>query len=153
MKTQSQLHRLPYRAEQIFDLVADIERYPEFLPQWTFARIEHQLDGRLEVLQEIDLGFRQLRFHSQACMHRPRQIRITTTQAPFRLLAVDWQFEATAPMECLVKLKVEIDMFSPILEAAAVSLTRLFAGDVVYRFRQRAEQRYGVPGTRKQLDN
>lgn len=95
----------PYSAEQLFDLVADIERYPEFLPFWTSARIRRREDNVLYVDQAIRLAILQWHFLSKAELQRPRRLRITSTHAPFRHLEIVWTFEEQEESECLVRLE------------------------------------------------
>ena len=60
--------QLPYPCERVFDMVADIERYPEFLPGWTHARILDRHDNRLHAEQQLQTGPAVFRFHSTALL-------------------------------------------------------------------------------------
>lgn len=94
----------PYSAEQLFDLVADVERYPDFLPFWAGVRILRREGDSLRVEQSIRLPLVRLRFLSEAELNRPRRLRIITNQAPFRSLEITWSFKEPKESECLVRL-------------------------------------------------
>jgi coenzyme Q-binding protein COQ10 len=144
MKRRAEQHRLPYPAEHMFDLAADVERYPEFLPHWSVVTIRAREGDRLIVDQELDFGIQRLRFTSQASLQRPQRLQIRSSQPPFRTLLIDWRFRSLGEAACLVSLAVEVDMRSLLLEAAAGQLMRLMTGDIFLRFRRRAHALSGV---------
>src|SRR4029078_801699 len=93
MPTHAEQKVLPYTPEQLFALVADIERYPEFLPWCVGARIrERQPDL---VIADLIIGFRifRERFTSRVALDAPRRIDVTFTEGPFRYLTNHWIFE------------------------------------------------------------
>jgi coenzyme Q-binding protein COQ10 len=139
----SQSHWFPYTAEQMFDLAADIERYPEFLPHWPHATIRSREQDVLHVLQEIDLGLRRFRFESRAVLRRPAHLHIDSASGPFRRLSIDWRFTSGGEGGCTVALAVEIEMRSALLEAFAGGLMRMMTQDILRRFRERAAALYG----------
>ena len=139
----SQSHGFPHTAEQMFDLAADIERYPEFLPHWPRATIRSREQGVLHVLQEIDLGLRRFRFESRAVLQRPTHLHIDSASGPFRRLSIDWRFTPGGEGGCTVALTVEMDMRSTLLEAFAGGLMRMMTQDILERFRERAAALYG----------
>ena len=144
MKRQSEQHVLSYSAEQMFDLAADIERYPEFLPHWTAARIRTREGDRLRVDQELDVGVRRLRFTSEALLQRPRRLQIRSVQAPFRTLLIEWTFAPLDAASCRVGLTVEFDMQSALLETAVGKLMQHMTRDIFTRFRERAGTLYAL---------
>jgi coenzyme Q-binding protein COQ10 len=144
MRRQSEAHWLPYTAEQMFDLAADIERYPEFLPHWPRATIRSREQNVLHVLQEIDLGLRRLRFESRAVLERSGHLHIDSATGPFRRLSIDWRFTPGEQGGCLVTLTVEMEMRSLLLEALAGKLMEMMTRDVLVRFRERAAMLYGA---------
>jgi coenzyme Q-binding protein COQ10 len=143
MRRQSESHWLPYTPEQMFDLAADIERYPEFLPHWPRATIRSRERDVLYVLQEIDLGLRRFRFESRAVLRRPSHLHIDSTSGPFRRLSIDWRFTSGGEGGCLTALTVEIEMRSMLLEAFAGGLMQMLTQDILERFRARAAALYG----------
>lgn len=142
MKRQTERHRLPYSSEQMFDLAADIERYPEFLPQWSTVTVRKREGNTLTVDQELDIGIQRLRFTSRATVQRPDRLRIHSSQPPFRSMLIDWTFSAANDAGCMVTLAVEFDMRSMVLEAAAGRIMQVMTRDIFSRFRRRAHELY-----------
>ena len=68
--------RLPYSAEQMFDLVADVRRYPEFLPWVVATRVKSDSDS--EMVADMLVGFKMLRekFTSRVTKDRAREIHV-----------------------------------------------------------------------------
>ena len=134
---------MPWTTEQMFDLAADIERYPEFLPHWPRATIRSREREVLHVLQEIDLGVRRLRFESRAVLQRPAHLHIDSDSGPFRRLSIDWRFTPGREGGCTVTLTVEMEMRSLLLESLAGKFMGILTGDILGRFRDRAAVLYG----------
>src|SRR5215831_6673006 len=96
MITHAEQRLLGYRPEQMFDLVADVERYPEFLPWCIGARIRER---KLNLLvADLIIGFRMIRerFTSRVVLDRPRlAIEVAYADGPFKHMSNRWLFEAT----------------------------------------------------------
>ena len=94
MPTHAEQRILPYRPDQLFDLVAEIERYPEFLPWCVAARVRSRTEQ--EVVADLVIGFKMIRerFTSRVKLDRPnRRIDVAYTEGPFRYLNNHWVFE------------------------------------------------------------
>ena len=128
----------------MFDLVADIESYPEFLPGWTHARITGHEGDVLTVMQGIELGVLRLDFESHAQLCRPERLQVRSSTGPFRELLIDWHFTPDSPDCSVVKLTVSIEMHSVLLEATSGTLLNLLTQDTFRRFRERAAALYGA---------
>jgi coenzyme Q-binding protein COQ10 len=87
---------LPFSAEQIFDLVADIERYPEFLDGWKRARIvRREVSGEATVLhveQDMSVAGVPLSMRTRATLHRPHSLTIETEPCALVGLRIAWSF-------------------------------------------------------------
>lgn len=142
MKQRTLSRRVPWTDRQMFDLAADIEHYPEFLPHWSEARILHRAGNVLYVTQEIDLGIRRLGFESRAELERPRRLRIHSAAGPFRQLEIDWRFIPGPEAGCEVTLAVRLAMHSRLLEAVSGRLMELLTHDILRRFCERAVRLY-----------
>jgi ribosome-associated toxin RatA of RatAB toxin-antitoxin module len=94
MPVQQTSRLLPYRDDQLFQLVLDIERYPEFVPGYRRARIVRRGDDALDVEQTVGFGPATFTFHSSAEFQQPSRIFIRATDGPFRRLDVEWRFVA-----------------------------------------------------------
>ena len=75
--------QLPYAHQQVFDMVADIERYPEFLPGWKQVRVLNSNDNRLFVEQQLQAGLAVFHFHSTAMLEPCSRIQIIANDGPF----------------------------------------------------------------------
>jgi coenzyme Q-binding protein COQ10 len=142
MVSHSASRLLPWSCEQLFDLAADVESYPDYLPGWISARITERSDRHLRVVQQ--LGFKLLRqpFNSTAELERPRRITVRSEDGPFRCLKLEWRFEAAGVQQCRVALTIDLELNSGFLEPMVNSLFNLAATDVIARFEIRAHQLY-----------
>lgn len=142
MNRRHESHWLPYTVEQMFDLAADIERYPEFLPQWSQARILRQENDVLHVEQELDIGIRRLRFQSRAVLDRPVRLHISSDAAMFRQMNIEWRFAPGTECGCQATLAVEMAMRSMLLEAVSGRIVHSLTRDIFNRFIDRAALLY-----------
>ena len=84
---------MPHTPEQLYALVADIERYPEFLPWCVGARIRERRDN--VILADLIIGFSMFRerFTSRVTLNPPYRIDVAYTEGPFKYLNNHWIFE------------------------------------------------------------
>ncbi len=78
----------------VFEVVADIERYPEFVPGFSDARIDRVDSDTLYVTQRVGIPAMSVSFRSVARLQRPRGITIDSNDWPFRRLHQEWTLEA-----------------------------------------------------------
>lgn len=96
MPTYSDDRILPYPPRLLYDLVADVERYPLFVPGWQGVRvIERSADGLL-VQQTLGAGPIVVSFRARAALEPPTAIRIEAVDGPFRTMRVQWRFAPDA---------------------------------------------------------
>jgi coenzyme Q-binding protein COQ10 len=96
MTTYAERQHLPYAAPQLFDLVANVERYPEFMPWVTEARIRHRRYHNIAVEMTVALGPLRKRFSTIATLDRPHRIDITSYDSMFNRFEQQWTFESAA---------------------------------------------------------
>ena len=144
MPTHAEERVLPYTPEQLFALVADVERYPEFLPWCVGARIR---DRRPDlIVADLVIGFKMFRerFTSRVRLDPPHRIDVAYTEGPFRYLDNHWVFERL-PEGCRIDFFVDFEFKSRIMQR----LIEVLFGEAVRRmvaaFEQRARQLYGTP--------
>lgn len=135
---------LPFACERVFALVADIERYPEFVPGYRASRVLGQREDRLQVEQVVGLGGLQFRFRSQAELDPPRAIQVHSADFPFRELAIRWLFEP-AGGGCRVTFRMTYRLLLPGFTRPTGFLLRNAAGETMRAFHDRAWQVYGDP--------
>ena len=147
MPSHSETRRLPYTARQMYDLVADVARYPEFLPWTAAARIRSREDrGDHEVmLADLVISFKVFRerFGSKVTLW-PGQLRIDTEylDGPFRYMESTWQF-ADVDGGCEVSFDVDFEFKSRLLQGAANVFFSEAMQRVVRAFERRAAELYG----------
>lgn len=141
-----EVRRLSYSAEQMFDLVADVGRYPEFLP-WIMATRVRSDDGH-EMVADMLIGFSAIRekFTSRVEKNRPDELRVHYIDGPLRDLDNRWQFRALGPSECEVDFSVQFTFRNALFEKLAGQyLDRAFR-KMVAAFETRAAVLYGDAG-------
>ena len=144
MPTPTEQRFLPYTPEQLFALVADVERYPEFLPWCVGARIRERRPDL--IVADLVIGFRMLRerFTSRVALSPPRRIDVTYTEGPFKYLNNYWIFDE-APGGCRLDFFVDFEFRSRILQKIIEMLFHEAVRRMVGAFEGRARQLYGGP--------
>jgi coenzyme Q-binding protein COQ10 len=138
---------------QLFDLVADVPRYPEFLPWCTAARIRRREAANVE-LAELAIGFGPFheKFVSRVVLLPEAEggPRIATTgvEGPFRHLASHWWFELH-PDGTLIHFTLEFEFRSMLLQQTVRLLFAEAVKRMVSAFEARANQLYGQPSPRR----
>ena len=142
MPTHAERRVLPYTQEQLFDLVADIERYPEFLPWCRGARIRERQPHL--VVADLIIGFKLLRerFTSRVELSPPQRIDVTYTEGPFRYLNNYWIFEKV-PEGCRIEFFVDFEFNSRVLQKVIEILFGEAVRRMVGAFEGRARDLYG----------
>ncbi|PJN96194.1 ubiquinone-binding protein [Amaricoccus sp. HAR-UPW-R2A-40] len=151
MPTHSEVRVMPYSAEQMFDLIADVDRYPEFLPWCGAARMRSRKplpDGAGEVLEaDLVISFKVFRerFGSRVTL-RPeaRTIDVEYLDGPFRYLTNQWKFKPLGPAQCEVDFFVDFEFRSAILQKVIGLVFHEAMQRVVRAFERRAEALYGA---------
>lgn len=98
--------KLPFSAEQCYDLVVDVEHYVDFLPGWQSVRVKNRNNKFMSVEQELGISLLHVRFTSFAVLDRPYHIHITMTGKPFGVVDVLWDFVSNQTSETLVMLRI-----------------------------------------------
>jgi coenzyme Q-binding protein COQ10 len=146
MPTHAERQIVPYRPEQLFDLVADVGKYPQFLPWCTAARVRHS--SKAELVADLTIGFGPFResFTSRVALERPGHIRVRYENGPFRYLNNHWVF---IPLDqgCEVDFFVDFEFRSRILQAAIGVVFNEAVRRMVGAFMKRARDVYGPPPT------
>ena len=136
---------LPYSAEQLFDVVADIERYPEFLPWWQAARVRERGATNLSVVNTVAIGPLRMQFPTEARLDRPRRLEVSSHEPPFECFRLGWQFSPQSGGGCRVVLETQLQMRSVMLQVLLERATRGLVTDVLAAFEARARALYPKP--------
>lgn len=134
---------LQWSAEQMFDLVADVRRYAEFLPWVVATRIK--ADSEREMIADMLVGFSALRekFTSRVLKERPRSIKVEYIEGPLKRLENDWTFRSNPDGGCTIEFCVDFTFRSAIFEKLAGQYLDAAFRKMVAAFEKRAEQLYG----------
>ena len=128
---------------QMFDLVDDIESYPEFLPWCQRADIRRRTEDVVEATLDVGLGGVYKQFSTRNRLLRPQLIEIKLLEGPFRSLDGAWHFEDLGESGSNVSLKLDFDMSLSPLNMAFAVLFEEVARSQVNAFTSRAETLYG----------
>jgi coenzyme Q-binding protein COQ10 len=141
-----------HSAPQMFDLVADVERYPEFVPLCKSLKIRQRTpkpDGTEIVVADMTVAFNLVRqgFTSQVTLDRPNlKILVEYLQGPFSNLENRWSFEAKSDSECDVGFFLSYEFKSRMLAMLMGTMFDAAFQRFAAAFEKRADQVYGKPG-------
>lgn len=147
MPKHSETRQLPYSARQMFDLVADVASYPEFLPWNSAARIRSRkaIEGGEVLEADLVISFKVFRerFGSRVTLW-PEALRIDTEylDGPFRYLRSDWRFR-DLPGGCETVFHVDFEFRNAILQGIIGVVFNEAMHRIVRAFEARAAQLYG----------
>jgi coenzyme Q-binding protein COQ10 len=144
MPTHAERQIVPYSPEQLFDLVADVGKYPQFLPWCIGSRVRNRTET--ELLSDLTIGFGPFResFTSRVTLDRPHRVKVRYENGPFRYLNNQWEFHPH-PQGTEVAFFVEFEFRSRILQAAIGVVFNEAVRRMVGAFRKRARDVYGPP--------
>ena len=126
----------------MFDMVADIERYPEFLPGWREVRILERQDDHLEVAQVLQTGPAVFRFHSTAHLQSCSAIGISSSDGPFDDMRIDWRFSEQGEDRCRVTVEMVLSMRPGLRNQALKLVLETGSGQLLPQFERRARILY-----------
>jgi coenzyme Q-binding protein COQ10 len=143
MPTHSDQQILPYTREQLFDLVADIEKYPEFLPWCRAARVISRKEG--ELTAELMISFKHLSESYVSCvvLDRPHRIEATLVRGPFSHLINRWTFTQQPGGATQVDFYVDFAFRSRMLEMLIGGFFTRASEKMGEAFKARAQALYG----------
>jgi coenzyme Q-binding protein COQ10 len=143
---------LPYRPEQLFDLIADVEDYPEFLPWVSSLRAWNRTegpDGIKSLDAEAKVGFAIVRetFGTRVKLDpRSRTIEVGLLYGPFKRLRNKWRFLPDAK-GTRVEFEIDFEFKSRLLDAILAANLRHAADRLIGCFEAQARKLYGTAGS------
>ena len=143
MPRHTETRNLPYSPEQVFDLVADVKRYQEFLPWVAATRIRS--DSETDMVADLVVGFRALKetFTSKVHKRRPHEIEIDYVEGPLKYLHNSWRFEDDGKGGTHVHFCVDFAFKSRIFESLAGQMFDRALRRMIGAFEERAAVLYG----------
>ncbi len=143
MPTHAEKRKLPYTPEQLFDLVADVEKYPEFLP-WCLSSYIKKRDGDV-FYADLVIGYKMVRekFGSKVTALRPDHVHVEYLRGPMKHLSNHWRFIPEPDGSCTIDFYVDFEFKNRFFQ----KLMGVFFDEIVRRmvsaFEERARELYG----------
>ena len=149
MPRHSETKFLPYTPEQLFELVADVASYDQFLP-WVVA-VRVRSSSETETLADLVVGFNAFkeRFTSRVVKQRPSKICVDYVEGPLKFLHNEWKFEP-ASGGTNVHFSVDFAFKSRIFESLAGAMFDRALRRMTGAFEQRAAALYGTSSSSAQ---
>ena len=144
MPRHSETRHLPYSPDQLFDMVADVARYDEFLPWVVAVRVRSSSDT--ETVADLVVGFNAFkeRFTSRVTKRRPTEITVDYIEGPLKYLKNEWRFEAAPEGGTNVFFSVDFAFKSRIFETLAGQMFDRALRRMTGAFETRAAALYGI---------
>ncbi|MFL6829146.1 MAG: type II toxin-antitoxin system RatA family toxin [Sphingomicrobium sp.] len=144
MPRHSETRYLPYTPEQLFELVADVEHYDDFLP-WVVA-VRVRSSSERETIADLVVGFNAFkeRFTSRVVKERPTRICVDYVEGPLKYLHNEWTFDRAPDGGSNVHFSVDFAFKSRLFESLAGAMFDRALRRMINAFEQRAAALYGV---------
>ena len=142
MPTHAEKRHLPYRSDQLYDLVAGVDKYPEFLPWCKAARITKRNGDSFEADLVVAFKVWRERFTSRVDTHPKTGVDVAYINGPFRYLNNHWRFEPAEDGGCIVDFYVDFEFKSRVLQNLIGLLFNEAVRRMVGAFEARARQLY-----------
>ncbi|MCB9989127.1 MAG: type II toxin-antitoxin system RatA family toxin [Rhodospirillales bacterium] len=144
MPQHTEKRHMPYTAEQLFDLVAGVDQYPEFLP-WCLASRINKREGDV-FYADLVIGYKMVRetFTSKVTALRPDHIHVEYMKGPMRHLSNHWRFIEEPDGSCTIDFYVDFDFKNPFLQGVITAFFNEAIKKMVDAFEKRAAALYGV---------
>ena len=152
MPTHSENRQMPYTAEQMYSLVADVASYPKFLPWCSAARIRSRTqEGTAEVmLADLVISFKVFRekFGSRVTLYADeKKVDTEYLDGPFKYMKSNWAFDDIEGGGCQVKFFVDFEFKNAILQGIIGIVFNEAMQRIVRAFEKRAAELYGPAAT------
>lgn len=145
MPSHSEIRPSPYSPQQLFDMVIDIERYPQFLPWCRAARIVDRAEHSF--LGELIISFKHITesYTSRVTPQRGNapEIHVEMVRGPFKHLSNHWRFEPRADGGTDIHFHIDFQFKVKLLESIIGGLFHRAAEKMVQAFSERADRLYG----------
>jgi coenzyme Q-binding protein COQ10 len=150
MPRHSETRHLPYTPEQLFDLVADVERYSEFLPWVVAVRIRSASEN--EIIADLVVGFSAFkeRFTSRVSLDKPHRIHVDYIEGPLKYLRNEWRFDPAPDGGTNLFFSVDFAFRSRIFQALAGEMFDRALRRMTDAFERRAAALYGIKSSSAQ---
>lgn len=135
---------VPFSPKQMFALVNDVPRYPEFLPWCTGAHSEPMAEGEAQATVKVSKGPLHTHFTTRNTFDEGSRIHMRLVDGPFSRLEGEWRFEAIADRGARVSFRIEFEFKSRLAAAALGHAFEAVCASMFDAFTQRARALYGA---------
>src|SRR5574341_2110777 len=132
-----------HAASELYALVEDIERYPEFLPWCRAARVRERTPGRTVATLDVGMKGTHYDFTTENANWPHASIEMKLRAGPFRHFAARWQFAALGERAARIEYAMEYEFSSRVVAAALSPVFHAIADTMVDAFKRRADRVYG----------
>ncbi|WP_299202077.1 type II toxin-antitoxin system RatA family toxin [uncultured Amphritea sp.] len=132
-----------HTAEQMFDLVNDVENYPQFLPWCAGSTLIESTETTMQASLKVAKAGLKYSFTTRNQLERPEMIRIELVEGPFSSLSGVWTFKPLSDEACKVSLSMTFDFSGKLTNLAMSKVFNQMAATMVDAFVSRADQVYG----------
>ena len=134
---------VPYSPAQMYALVEDVERYPEFLPWCTGAELHEKGDTELQASIRLGLGELNSRFRTRNELQPPNRMTMELQDGLFRTLHGSWDFAQLGDAGCEVHLQVEFEFEGTVHNVLFGAAFEKVCNELIDAFVRRAAELYG----------
>jgi len=143
MRTHREEIASPYTTNQLYALVADVEKYPEFIPWCVGARVVERGDDW--IIADLLVGFKGISESYRSKIHlNPNEIDIEYLQGPFSQLENNWKFEVMPDGSSKIKFMIKFEFRSRLLQGLIGGLFDKAVMKMMHAFETRADEIYGT---------
>ncbi len=143
MPTHSEKRTLPYSAEQLFELVADVEKYSAFLPWCQACRISKREENM--IYADLIIGYKmvQEKFTSKVTLTKPDEIHVEYIKGPMKHLSNHWKFIPEPDNSCTIDFFLDFEFKNKIFQNLIGVFFEKALRKMVSAFEARAKDLYG----------
>jgi ribosome-associated toxin RatA of RatAB toxin-antitoxin module len=132
-----------HAAPEMYALVEDIERYPDFLPWCRAARVRERAPGRTVATLDVGMKGAHYEFTTENSNRPHASIEMKLREGPFRHFAAWWHFRPLGERAARIEYEMEYEFSSRVVAAALSPVFRAIADTMVEAFKRRADKVYG----------
>lgn len=135
---------VPFSAEQMYNLVNDVNAYSQFLPGCTGSRILDQSENSMTAAVDVSKAGISKTFTTRNILVNNQRIDMQLVDGPFRKLMGGWHFTKLSPEACKVELNLDFEFTNKLIELAFGKIFKELAGNMVQAFTERAKEVYSA---------
>ena len=143
MPTHAEKRKIKHSSQNMFNLVSDVEKYPEFLPWCVGIRLKEQTNENLKA--DMVIGYKMFRetFSCGVELKSPNRIDVVYEHGPFKYLNNHWIFEDIDDKTCIIDFFVDFEFKSTLLQKVIAVVFNEAVKIMVDAFEKRADVIYG----------